>query len=93
LIAQGLSTNLYAVTGQGERRRTDREPHGFLPSAEDAAPRWRRVRAWLLGGREEIDQEGLVAERTLLVRPRRITREAPADDATDPGSRRDEARR
>jgi hypothetical protein len=31
----------------------------------------RRALRWVWGDREHIDQEGLLAERTLLVRPRR----------------------
>jgi hypothetical protein len=82
------------MAGQGERRRIEREPRGFLPHADDAAAApWQRVREWVLGGREEIDQEGLLAERTLSVKPRRITREAPADDAAELRSQPDEARR
>ena len=58
------------MAGRFQRRRIDGEPRGFLPRADDAAPRWARVRNLLAGGREEIDQEGLLAERTLLVDPR-----------------------
>jgi hypothetical protein len=81
------------MPGHGERRRTEREPRGFPARGDDAAPRWQRVRDWLLGGREEIDQEGLLAERTLPIGPRRITGEAPADDGVEPRSQRDEAHR
>ena len=79
---------------QGERRRrTEREPRGFLPRGDEAAPGWQRVRDWLLGDRDEIDQEGLLAERTLLIGPRRITGGASSDGAAEPRSQRDEARR
>jgi hypothetical protein len=64
------------MAGRFDRRRTEREPRGFLPRADDAAPGWQRVRDWLAGGREEIDQEGLLAERTLLVEPRSQSDEA-----------------
>jgi hypothetical protein len=40
----------------------------------------RRALRWLFAGREHIDQEGLLAERTLLTSPRR----AHHDEAGDP---------
>jgi hypothetical protein len=57
------------MAGRFQRRRIEGEPRGFLPRGDDATPRWARVRDLLAGGREEIDQEGLLAERTLLVEP------------------------
>jgi hypothetical protein len=38
---------------------------------------------WLFAGREHIDQEGLLAERTLLVAPRRALPEQEAAAAPD----------
>ena len=55
------------MAGRFQRRRMEGEPRGFLPRGDDTRPRWARVRALLAGGREQIDQEGLLAERTLLV--------------------------
>ena len=72
------------MDGHGDRSRAKREPRGFLPRAGAAAPPWRRVWDWLFGPREDIDQEGLLAERTLMVSPQR-------SDARGTGSQRDEA--
>jgi hypothetical protein len=65
------------MAGRFQRRRIEGEPRGFLPRGDDTTPRWARVRDLLAGGREEIDQEGLLAERTLLVEPRSQRDEAP----------------
>jgi hypothetical protein len=65
------------MDGHGDRSRAD-EPRGFLPRG-GAAPPWRRLRDWLFGDRADIDQEGLLAERTLPMRPRRTPR---GDDET-----------
>jgi hypothetical protein len=47
----------------------------------------------VFGDRADIDQEGLLAERTLLLRPHRPVRGEPAPDAAPAtGSPRDEAR-
>jgi hypothetical protein len=46
----------------------------------------RRAARWLFAGREHIDQEGLLAERTLLPAPRRVQPEQDAA-ATDEGDR------
>jgi hypothetical protein len=55
-----------------DRRRRETEPRGFLPQrAGDGGASWRRIKSWLFGDREEIDQEGLLTERTLLLGPRR----------------------
>jgi hypothetical protein len=60
------------MDGKGVRRRADDEPHGFLPRAWAAGPSaWRRVVDWLFGDREAVDQQGLLAERSLLPRPPR----------------------
>jgi hypothetical protein len=78
------------MDGQRERPRPHDEPRGFLPPAGTAPARWRRALHWLLGDREDIDQEGLLAERTLLIarpRPKRERTDAPS------GPGRDEARR
>jgi hypothetical protein len=42
----------------------------------------RHAARWLFAEREEIDQEGLLAERTLRLGPRRARRDEP--DATAP---------
>ena len=92
MTTQGASTKLDAVDGQGNGRRAEREPRGFLPRSGAAAAPWRRVTAWLLGDRAVIDQEGLLAERTLMLAPRRTTRdEAPREPAAT-GAPADEAR-
>jgi hypothetical protein len=45
-------------------------------------PRWRRALRWLLGAHEDVDQEGLLAERTLAVvsARRRQAEHEPRDD-------------
>jgi hypothetical protein len=72
-----------------DRRRADREPRGLVPHRPaGAAPRWRRAVALLFGAREDIDQEGLLAERTMRLPPPRGPRrdddehghEAPTDE-------------
>ena len=74
------------MDGPGERRRAG-EPRGFLPRAWAAGPpAWRRVVDWLFGDREDIDQEGLLAERTLLQRPPRDRERSGADPADEPPS-------
>jgi hypothetical protein len=66
------------MDGNGVRRRADDEPHGFLPRAWAAGPpAWRRAVDWLLGDREAVDQQGLLAERTLFPRPSRSGAERP----------------
>ena len=55
------------MTGRFQRRRIEGEPRGFLPRGDATTPRWARVRDLLAGGREAIDQEGLLVERTLFV--------------------------
>jgi hypothetical protein len=76
------------MDGHGDRPRARREPRGFLPRGGAAPPRWRRVRDWLFGDRADIDQEGLLAERTLMLTPRR----PPRDDGAMSGSPQDEPR-
>jgi hypothetical protein len=49
------------------------------------------VRDWLFGDRSAIDQEGLLAERTLRLTPRRPPRDEPAGDSGAPGTRGDES--
>jgi hypothetical protein len=91
LTTQGASTKVGVVDGQGNSRRADREPRGFLPRAGAAAPPWRHVRDWLFGDRADIEQEGLLAERTLMVAPRRTTRENAPRQPAAAGSQTDEA--
>src|SRR3954454_17870264 len=79
--------------GQGNARRADREPCGFLPRAGAAASSWRRARDWLFGDRADIDQEGLLAERTLILAPRQPARDEAGRDAAATGSNADEAPR
>jgi hypothetical protein len=79
------------MDGQGDGRGADREPRGFLPRA-GAAASWRRARDWLLGDRADIDQEGLLAERTLVLAPRRPARDDAPPEAVAAGSHLDEAR-
>jgi hypothetical protein len=56
-----------SMDGNGVRRRADDEPHGFLPRAWAAGPpAWRRMVAWLFGDRDAVDQQGLLAERSLF---------------------------
>ena len=79
------------MDGQGDGRRADREPHGFLPRAGAGGPPWRRVRDWLFGVRADIDQEGLLAERTLMIAPRWSTRDDALREPAAAGSQTDEA--
>jgi hypothetical protein len=66
------------------RRRAGRAPRGALPDRPEAdQPRWRRAVQWLLGAHEDVDQEGLLAERTLgVVQARRPPPDE--DDGEDP---------
>jgi hypothetical protein len=80
------------MDGQRDRRRADSEPRGFLPRAGAGAAPWRQVVDWLFGDREDIDQEGLLAERTLSGTQRRSHRERPDERPPDPRPDRDEAR-
>jgi hypothetical protein len=81
------------MDGQGDGRGADREPRGFLPRAGAAASLWRRARDWLFRDRADIDQEGLLAERTLVLAPRRTVRDDAARETAAAGSLPDEARR
>jgi hypothetical protein len=76
------------MDGHRDRQRAEHEPHGFLARGSGGPPPWRRVRDWLFGDREDIDQEGLLAERTLMLTPRRPAR----DDGAKSGSGQDETR-
>jgi hypothetical protein len=80
------------MDGQRDRRRADSDSRGFLPRAGAGAAPWRRVVDWLFGDREDIDQEGLLAERTLPGTQRRSRREEPGERCPDPRSDRPEAR-
>jgi hypothetical protein len=79
------------MDGERDRQRAENEPRGFLPRAGAGPAPWRRVMDWLFGDRDDIDQEGLLAERRLLVGPRRQRRDEPEGDAQPPGSDRDDA--
>jgi hypothetical protein len=79
------------MDGERDRQRPGNEPRGFLPRVAGAPPAWRRVRAWLLGDRAHIGQEGLLAERTLKIAPRRARREEPPADAAAPDRTGDES--
>jgi hypothetical protein len=58
-------------------RRPGEEPRGFVqPAGARGDGRWRRALDWLFGDREELEQEGLLAERTLL-----LTRSRPPGEA------------
>jgi hypothetical protein len=92
LTTQGAPTKLDAVDGQGKGRRAAREPRGFLPRSGAAAPPWRRVCGWLLGDRANIDQEGLLAERTLMPAPPRTARDDAPREPAAAGAPADEAR-
>ena len=73
------------MDGKGVRRRADDEPHGFLPRAWAAGPpAWRRVVDWLFGDREDADQQGLLAERTLFPRPPRGSARSDAEPPPAP---------
>ena len=66
------------MDGHRDRRAVDREPRGFLARRTAASRRrLRRIVTWLFRDREEIDQEGLLAARTLRAGPRRAE---PDDD-------------
>jgi hypothetical protein len=57
-----------------DRDRADAAPPGFRPRAWAAGPpSWRRVVGWIFGDRDAIDQQGLLAERTLFPPPARDT--------------------
>jgi hypothetical protein len=79
------------MDGDLNRQRAENEPHGFLPRSGAGTAPWRRVRDWLFGDRSAIDQEGLLAERTLRLTPRRPPRDEPAGDSGAPGTRGDES--
>ena len=65
-----------------DRRGRESEPRGFLPQrAGGFGASWRRIKAWLARDREDIDQEGLLAERTLLLAPRRRRHDEPEVEA------------
>ena len=61
------------------------ESRGLRPRGRDLRAAWRTVKAWLAGSREHIDQEGLLAERTLLLTHRR-TRRGDADAESEAGA-------
>jgi hypothetical protein len=63
--------------GQGQQRAA-REPRGFISRTASPRSSLRQVRDWLFGDRADIDQEGLLAGRTLLVRR---TRREDAEEA------------
>ena len=73
------------MDGESEARRFERVSRGHVPGrpAETRA-RWQSVLEWLRSDRERFDQEGLLAERSLLVAPARFRRpgdaSAPGDD-------------
>jgi hypothetical protein len=69
------------MDGDHDRQRAETEPRGFLPRSGAGAPPWRRVMDWLFGDRSDIDQEGLLARRTLLLTPRRPPRDEPIGDS------------
>ena len=77
------------MDGESDRQRADSEPRGFLPRSDAAPAPWRCVMDWLFGDRADIDQEGLLAERTLEIAPR-PRREEPTEDAGAPDAARDE---
>jgi hypothetical protein len=53
--------------------RAETEPRGFLPRRAGAArSRWQRLKRLLGGGRDDLEQEGLLVERDLLLRPRAV---------------------
>jgi hypothetical protein len=56
------------MDGQRHRRSAAREPRGFISRTGSAKAGLRGVRDWLFGDRADIDQEGLLAGRTLLIR-------------------------
>jgi hypothetical protein len=71
---------------ESHRRRARRAPRGPRSKRADGdQPRWRRAVQWLLGAHEDVDQEGLLAERTLGVAKTR--RPAPEEEPRDgPGA-------
>jgi hypothetical protein len=76
------------MDGHRDRRAVDREPRGVAPQGarHSFGRRVRRMTAWLFRGREDIDQEGLLAGRTLRASPRRPGREGPdRADGAPPG--------
>jgi hypothetical protein len=57
----------------------DREPQAFVTRRPQggAVPGWRRALSWLFRDREDIEQEGLLAERTMRAAPHRARRDVP----------------
>jgi len=55
--------------GHGSHRRSaGREPRGPLSRRPaNGRSRWRRAVEWLVGAHDDVDQRGLLAERTLDV--------------------------
>jgi hypothetical protein len=78
------------MDGDQDRQRAENEPRGFLPRSGAGTAPWRRVRDWLFGDRSDIDQEGLLAERTLRLTPRRPPRDDPAGGSGAPDKPGDE---
>jgi hypothetical protein len=72
------------MAAEREAESRSSEPRGFLPrGGAGVRAGWRGVRAWLFGRRDEIHQEGLLAERTLRLTPRRTR---PDDAEVDAGA-------
>jgi hypothetical protein len=71
------------MDGHGSHRRgAGREPRGPLSRRPaNGGSRWRRAVEWLLGGRDDVDQRGLLAERTLGVVKARD--DPPAEEPRD----------
>jgi hypothetical protein len=71
------------MDGEPDPGRADREPQAFAARRpqDDGVSRWRRAVSWLFRDREDIDQEGLLAERTMRVT---TPRHSPGDDP-EPG--------
>jgi hypothetical protein len=75
------------MEGSGIRRGSDDEPRGFAPGARRGGPRaWRRVVTWLFADREDIDQRGLLADRTLFPRAARDRVPAGGEPAPEPAA-------
>jgi hypothetical protein len=72
------------MDGDRDRQRAESEPQGFPARAGAPPAPWRRVIDWLFGDRADIDQEGLLAERTLMRAPRRPRRDEPEHGPTGP---------
>jgi hypothetical protein len=75
------------MDGERNRQRADTGSRSFLPRVATAPSAWRTVWQWLFGDCADIDPEGLLAERTPKIAPRRPRR----DESGTPDAAPDES--